>query len=76
MRTRRRLALQRWLFGLACACTAVALSLRVWQGDDGRTHVALALLERPTWLVAALGVAAACWIGYAALRRRSGSHVD
>jgi anti-sigma factor RsiW len=66
-RTRRVMALQRWLFGLAIAFSAVALSLQVSFPPFG---FRLLLLEYPAQLGPCLVAGVACWTAYFMLRRR------
>ena len=68
-RTRKVLALQRWLFALAIAFTSVGLSTGI-AFDRGRiASVRVLALDHPFLLVPCLLAAAVCWIGYARLRR-------
>ncbi len=68
-RTRRRIALERWVFGLACAFTAVALSIRISTTDTG-VSVRPALIGHPGAIVATVVPALALWSVYVFLRRR------
>jgi hypothetical protein len=69
-RTRGLIALQRWLFGFAIAFTAIGLALRVTFHEGHVSHVRLVILDAPKELGACLLIAAACWAGYFALKRR------
>jgi anti-sigma factor RsiW len=68
-RTRRRIAVQRWLFGLGCFFVALSLSLE-FTTRNGRV-VEFHFLARDYPLQAAICVAVAVlfWSAYAALRR-------
>jgi predicted anti-sigma-YlaC factor YlaD len=69
-RTRRMIALQRWLFGFAICFTSIGLVFRI-QFHDGRlSDAGFVFLDHPRELVPFLLLAAACWIGYITLKRR------
>jgi hypothetical protein len=70
--TRRRLALLRWLFGLAWAFAAVALSVRVTTTNGRVRGVHLLLLEHPVPFGLVASVAVVLWATYFGLRRRGG----
>jgi anti-sigma factor RsiW len=70
-RTRRVLALQRWLFGLAWFFTATGLSVRM-SIEGGRIHnFHLLVAEFPFPLGVVLVAAVCCWSAYFVLRQRS-----
>src|SRR5262249_34993325 len=71
-RTRRLLALQRWLFGFAISFTAVGLSLRIHFSPEGVPDVHLVLLERPLGVGVCLALGAALWVAYFVVGRRAG----
>ena len=67
-RTRKVLALQRWMFALAIAFTSVGLSTGI-QFNNGRiAGVRLVALDHPLVLVPCLLAAVVFWIGYLRLR--------
>jgi predicted anti-sigma-YlaC factor YlaD len=69
-RTRRLLAWQRWLFGLAIGFTAVGLTTRVSLGARGVTGVRLLLIDHPLSFGVSLAAGMLCWAAYAVSRRR------
>jgi len=69
-RTRGLIALQMWLFGFAIAFTAIGLALKITFHDGQMPHVQLEILEHPMGFGPCLLIAAACWAGYFALKRR------
>lgn len=69
-RTRRVLAMQRWLFGLAIGFSAIGLSLAASYRGGRVTSVHLMLRDYPLPLGACLVIAAACWLGYHNLRQK------
>jgi anti-sigma factor RsiW len=69
-RTRGALALQRWLFGLAIAFTALGLATRIAFQDRHITTFRLLILDYPRELGICLALAASFWIAYHALRGR------
>jgi hypothetical protein len=71
LRTRRRIAVQRWLFGIGCYF--VALSLTVEYSTRNRRVVEWHFVARdhPMVAVACLAVTAFCWFFYAVMRRRA-----
>jgi anti-sigma factor RsiW len=66
-RTRRVMALLRWLFGLGMAFSAVALALEI---SFSPLKVRLLLLDYPAQLGLCLAAGAACWTAYFMLRLR------
>ena len=69
-RTRRVLALQRWLFALAILFTTVSLATRISFDDGGHlTRVRLLFLDEPRLLLP-LALGLILWIAYFTLRRR------
>lgn len=66
-RTRRVIALQRWLFGFGIAFSAIALAVEI---SFSPLKIRLLLQDYPAQLLPCLMVAAACWTGYFLLRRR------
>jgi len=69
-RTRRLLALQRWVFALAIFFTSISLATRVSFDDGGHlTQVRPLFLEEPR-LWPPLALSAVLWIAYVILRRR------
>ncbi|HYV98703.1 MAG TPA: hypothetical protein VE967_14705 [Gemmatimonadaceae bacterium] len=70
-RTKRRLALQRWAFGLAWLFTAVSLGIRI-QSDGGRvTSVRLLLQDAPLQFGTLGLLAVISWVTYFSLRRKT-----
>lgn len=69
-RTRRRLAAQRWTFGLAWLFTAATLSTEVTVSDGHVTGARLALIDAPFLLGVLATLAVICWVAYGDLRRR------
>ncbi len=72
---RRRLALMRWLFGLACFSSAISLGIEV-RRDNGHVDVALLLMRYPRTMIAPAIIALALWIAYFALRRARASDLS
>lgn len=69
-RTRSAIALQRWLFAIGIAGTAIGLSLRI-EFDDGRlSHLSPMLFEYPLAFGVPLAIGLGCLIAYRASRRR------
>jgi len=68
-RTRRLLAWQRWLLGLAWGFSCVSLAIRLEVHDGGVHDVHLLLRDYPAQVAPLLGLGIACWIAYFALRR-------
>jgi anti-sigma factor RsiW len=66
-RTRRMMALLRWLFGLGMAFTAVALALEI---SFHPLKVRLLLLDYPAQLGPCLAAGVVCWTAYFMLRLR------
>lgn len=66
-RTRRVVALQRWLFGFGIAFSAVALSFQI---SFPSFTCRLLLLDYPAQLGPCLVAGVACWTAYFLLRRR------
>lgn len=69
-RTRRRIALQCWLFGIGCYFCALLLS---FEYSTRRGHIVEAHFlarDHPVAATACLIVAVACWSAFATLRRR------
>ena len=67
-KTRKALALQRWLFALAIAFTSVGLSTG-FRIDNGRiTDLRLVAMDHPALLLPCLAGAVICWIFYARSR--------
>jgi hypothetical protein len=70
LRARRLLGVQKWLFGFGIALTSIALALEI-EFDHGRlTRFRVLLFDHPVPLGISLLLGIACWIGYAAIRRR------
>jgi anti-sigma factor RsiW len=69
-RTRRLLALQRWLFGFAISFTAVGLALDVSQPPGQPLDVHFLVFERPLGFGVPLLIGAACWVAYFSLRSK------
>jgi hypothetical protein len=67
-RTRRMMALLRWLFGLGLAFSAIALALEITFRPLFR--VRLLLFDNPVQLGTCLVVGVLCWVAYFALRSR------
>ena len=69
-RTRRLLNLQKWLFGLSIAFTAIALAIEI-SFDEGRVaSIHFAIQDHPLPLSISALLAALFWTGYFVLRRR------
>ena len=69
-RTRRLIGVQKWLFGLGIALTAIGLATRV-EFSGGRVVLVRPLvLDDPVPFGICLAIALAFWAGYAAIRRR------
>jgi anti-sigma factor RsiW len=66
-RTHRVMALERWLFGLGIAFSAVALSFQI---SSPPFAFRLLLLDYPAQLGSCLIAGVACWTAYFLLRRR------
>ncbi len=67
-RTRKAIALQRWLFALAIAFTSVGLSTG-FKIENGRiTDLRLVAMDHPALLIPCLAGAVICWILYARTR--------
>lgn len=66
-RTRRMMALLRWLFGIGMGFSAVALS---FQFSSSPFRFRLLLLDYPGQLGACLAAGGVCWTAYFLLRRR------
>ena len=69
-RTRGALALQRWLFGLAIAFTALSLTSEIGFHDHRVTRFRLLIFDYPREFGVCLALAVAFWIAYHALRGR------
>jgi anti-sigma factor RsiW len=68
-RTRQRLAMQRWAFGLGWLFTAITFSTEIQIEGGHVTGVRLALVQAPLLLGAVGAAAMLCWLAYFALRR-------
>ena len=69
-RTRGLISLQKWLFGLAIAFTAMGLALRITFHEGQLSEVRFVIFDHPKELGACLLIAAACWVGYSVLKGR------
>lgn len=69
-RTRRALALQRWLFGLGLACLATGLSFRISNAGTGAPRFGLVVADHPLLLGPVVVAGFALLAAYAWLRRR------
>jgi len=69
-RTRRVLALQRWLFALAMTLTVLPLSVVISFRDGRPSQFHFLLRDYPGALLPILGAAVVCWVVYDYLRRR------
>jgi hypothetical protein len=67
LRTRRMMALLRWLFGLGMAFSAVALAMEI---SFRPFKFRLLLLDYPAQLGPCLAAGAVCWTAYFVFRRR------
>ena len=70
-RARKRLAAQRWAFGLAWLFTAMSLSTEVSIENAHIVSARLALIDAPVLLGIVAMVATICWLVYFDLRRRA-----
>jgi len=69
-RARRAIAVQRWLFALGVACTAIGLALRVTSQPGRWPVVQLLALEQPWPFAAVFGVGVVLLAAYATSRGR------
>ena len=69
-RTRRVLALQRWLFALAMTLTVLPLSVVISFRDGRPSQFHFLLRDYPGALLPTLGAAVVCWVVYVYLRRQ------
>ena len=69
-RTRRVLALQRWLFALAMTLTVLPLSVVISFRDGRLTQFHFLVRDYPGVLLPILGAGVVCWVVYVYLRRR------
>jgi len=69
-RTKRLLGLQRWLFGLGIALTAISLGMRIEYREGRITEFRFLLSEYPLELGIPLVVGLGCLAAYFAIRRR------
>jgi len=69
-RTRRLLATQKWLFGVAMALTAVAFSLAIEFRGGHLRNIEFLIFRYPEVFGTALAIAAPLWIAYFLVRHR------
>jgi len=69
-RTRRALALQRWLFGLAITFTALSFATRIVFDGLRITKFRLLIFDYPREFGVCLALAVALWVAYHGLRGR------
>jgi hypothetical protein len=69
-RTRRALALQRWLFGLAITFTSLTLTTQITFHDHKITRLRLLLFDYPREFGVCFALGIGFWIAYIALRER------
>jgi anti-sigma factor RsiW len=69
-RTRRLLALQRWLFGFGICFTAISLSSKFSFRDGRLSEVHFLIRDYPVQFGAFVILALICWIAYFFIRRR------
>jgi anti-sigma factor RsiW len=69
-RTRRLLALQKWLFGFAIGFTAISLTTEISFHGVRISEAHLLIRDYPLPFGICAVLAAACWVGHALLRRR------
>jgi hypothetical protein len=69
-RTRGALALQRWLFGLAIAFTAMTFATRIEFENHRITKLRLMIFDYPREFGICLALATGFWIAYHAIRGR------
>jgi anti-sigma factor RsiW len=69
-RTRRVLALQRWLFAFAMCLTVLPLSVVISFKDGRLSQFHFLFRDYPGVLLPILACAALCWVVYVKLRRR------
>ncbi|MEW6337437.1 MAG: hypothetical protein ACOY3Y_00970 [Acidobacteriota bacterium] len=74
-RARRVLGLERWLLGAAILFSSVGFTVRFDVPASGEVVSRFLFLDRPLELISLLGVAAALWVAYFAVRRRTRSTV-
>ena len=71
-RAKRALTMQRWLFALGIAFTAMGLATRIDFRDGRVTHIRLLLLDYPLAFGVSFVIGLGCLIAYHVLRRRRG----
>jgi anti-sigma factor RsiW len=69
-RTRARLGLQRWLFGLAIGFTTAGLAVVIPVGGTGVRDAHLLLQDSPALMGSLLALGLVCWVAYFLGRRR------
>lgn len=69
-RVRRRLATQRWAFGLAWLFTALSMTTHVTLVNGHITEAHVLLSDAPVMFGIVLALAVACWLTYFNLRSR------
>lgn len=69
-RTRRVLALQRWVFALAMTLTVLPLSVVISFKDGRLSQFHFLVLDYPGMLLPILVAGVVCWVVYVYLRRR------
>jgi hypothetical protein len=70
LRARRLLGVQKWLFGLGIAFTSIALATEIGFDHGRLTRLRLLIFDHPAPFGISLALGIACWMGYAAIRRR------
>jgi hypothetical protein len=74
-RTKRLLGLQRWLFGLGIALTAISLGMRIEYREGRITEFRFLLSEHPLELGIPLAIGLGLLVAYFAIRRRQRTSV-
>ena len=69
-RTRRLIAWQKWSFGLAMSCTALAASSQMTISDGHLTEFHFLIQQYPVPFAACLALGIVGWVVYFGLRRR------
>ena len=69
VRTRRLLGVQKWLFGLSIAFTAISLTTEIKFHDGRLGSIRPLILDYPFQFGIALALGIGCWVAYHAVRR-------
>jgi hypothetical protein len=70
LRTRRLLAVQKWLFALTITFTSISLATRIELHDGRIGTIRPLLLDYPLLFGVPLALGIGCWIAYRRIRRR------